>query len=546
MEEDVVITKESTIPQVLKERIQLHPDRLAQIDGDVQMTYKEFGEQVYKLASGLLDLGVKPGEKVALVLPSRNTYPIAMYGVIQMGGISVAINPILRPDEFRHIFSDSETVAVIVAEKFHAVDPLAIIRDMRAELPYLRYIIVDGQATGSEICLQDLLVRSEVKDNYYQVKPDDLASLIYTSGTTGLPKGSIHTHRTMLASLIGDDLDPPTPIQLIKMIFRYGWGYFMRLVKSSGKPVRLYACTPPYTGGGAIMVVNSFMRGRVFVHLERFTPTDVLKLIEEKQVNILLLTPALATLILRNPDIDKYNLNSLIYISLGASTVPPSLVTEIIKRIGSPVMIGYGTTEVLGGPTRTNPFADSPKALSETVGKTVVNYDARIVDENRKSLPTGEVGEMAVRGGVRWLGYYKAEELTKSSFDDEGWYYTGDLATMDKDGYFRIVGRIKDMIIRGGQNIYPAELEGVLVTHPKVSQAAVIGVPDAIAGEKVLAYIIPEENATLTPVEVLNFCREKMAPYKVPANVYFVEEFPLNSAGKVLKRVLREEAIKIA
>jgi acyl-CoA synthetase (AMP-forming)/AMP-acid ligase II len=394
--------------------------------------------------------------------------------------------------------------------------------------------------------LQDLIAKSEAREDYYQVRPDELASLIYTSGTTGLPKGSIHTHRTMLASLIGDDLDPPTPLQLIKMIFTYGWGYFMRLVKFADKPVRLYACTPPYTGGGAIMVVNSFMRGRVFVHLERFTPTEVLKLIEKNQVNILLLTPALSTLLLRNPDIDKYDLTSLIYISLGASTVPPSLVDEILEKIGCPVMIGYGTTEVLGGPTRTNPFADSPKALRETVGKPVINYEARVVDENRQPRPVGEVGEMAVRGGVKWLGYYKAEALTTSSFDADGWYYTGDLATMDKDGYFRIVGRIKDMIIRGGQNIYPAELEGVLVTHPKISQAAVIGVPDAIAGEKVLAYIIPEENATLTPVEVLNFCREKMAPYKVPGNVFFVEEFPLNSAGKVLKRVLREEAIQTA
>jgi fatty-acyl-CoA synthase/long-chain acyl-CoA synthetase len=544
MEEEVVINANSTIPKVLKERIQLHPERLAQIDGKDRMTFGDFGAQVDKLASGLMDLGIKPGEKVALVLPSRNTYPVAMYAVIQMGGVSVGINPMLRPNEFKHIFSDSESVAVIVADQIHGVDPLSSIREIQADLPYLRHVIVDGEAKDTEISLQELIEKSEVKNEYHIADPNELAALIYTSGTTGLPKGSMHSHYTMLYPLIYDNLDPPTPIQLLKIIFRYGMGYFMRLAKSSGKPVRMYASTPPYTGGGAIMVINSFMRGRVFVHLERFIPTEVLSLIEKEKVNILLLTPAFGTMLVRSPELDKYDLSSLIYISMGASTVPPSLVDEIMERIGCPVMIGFGATEVIGGPTRTNPFADPPDMLRETVGKVVTGYEVRIVDEDHQTLPPGEVGEMAVRGGVKMLGYYKADELTKRAFDEDGWYYTGDLATLDDAGYYRIVGRLKDMIIRGGQNIYPAELESVLVTHPKIRQAAVVGIPDALAGEKVLAYIILDSDAKLTPVEVLNFCRDKMAPYKVPANVFFVDDFPLNSAGKVLKRVLREEAVK--
>jgi acyl-CoA synthetase (AMP-forming)/AMP-acid ligase II len=286
------------------------------------------------------------------------------------------------------------------------------------------------------------------------------------------------------------------------------------------------------------------MRGRILVHKDHFVPSEILELIETEKINIMVLPPALAKLLVRNPNVDKYDLTSLIYISLGASPVPPSLFDEMLERIGCPVMIGYGVTELIGGPTRTNPFADSKKMLRETVGKPVSGFEAKIVDKNRETVPTGEVGELVVRGAVKALGYYKAEELTKTSFDDNGWYYSGDLATVDKKGYFRIVGRKKDMIIRGGQNIYPAELESVMVTHPKIHQASVIGIPDAIAGEKILAYIIPETGTSLTSIEVLNFCRENMAPYRIPANVFFVSEFPLNASGKVLKRVLRENAQK--
>jgi len=286
------------------------------------------------------------------------------------------------------------------------------------------------------------------------------------------------------------------------------------------------------------------MRGRVLVHRERFVPSDVLAMIEREKVNVMVLPPVLAKMLVQHPDVDKYDLSSLIYISLGASPVPPSLVDEMLDRIGCPVMIGYGVTELVGGPARTNPFADSRKNLRETVGRTVTGFEIRVVDANRQPVPVGEVGELALRGAPKALGYYKAEELTTTSFDEDGWYYSGDLGTVDKDGYYRIVGRVKDMIIRAGQNIYPAELENVLVKHPKIKQASVIGVPDALAGEKVLAYIIPAEGAELTQVDVLNYCRENMAPYRVPGNVFFVDEFPLNASGKVLKRVMREEAIK--
>jgi fatty-acyl-CoA synthase/long-chain acyl-CoA synthetase len=544
MAKEIVINEKSTIPQVLKEHINLHPDQLAQIDGEDRMTYREFGEKVDKLASGLLNLGIKPGQKIALVLPSSNDFPIAMYGVIQMGGISVGINPILKPNEFKHIFSDSEAAAVIVGDKFHSVDPVGIIREMQPDLLNLRHVIVAGDAGESEINLYELIEKAKVRDAYHQSSPDELTALIYTSGTTGLPKGSMHSHTTMLYPIRNTTLKPPGLKQIISIIKRYGFGYAWRAIKARGKPLKIYYSMPPYSGAGTMGVIGMFLGGYVMVHMDRFTPTDILKLVEKERISGIGMPPALGLMLVRNPNIDKYDLSSLLYVGLVAAPVPSSLIDEFMERVGCPVLNGFGATELFGGPASLDPFTDSMKSLRETVGKLRPDYEAKIVDENRQPLPTGEVGELAVRGGVRMLGYYKADELTQKTFDDDGWYYTGDQASMDEAGYIRIVGRIKDMIIRGGQNIYPAELENVLITHPGIRMASVVGVPDPIAGEKVLAYVITESTNELKPVDVLNFCRENMAAYKVPSNVYFVDSFPLNATGKVLKRVLREKAVE--
>jgi len=259
MADDLIVTEESTIPQVLRDRIQLHPDRVAQIDGDDRMTFSEFGKNVQTLASGLLGLGVKPGEKVAMVLPDGNTFPVAMYAIIQMGGVSVGLNPILKTDEFKHIFSDSESVAVIVSDNIHGVDPLDIIREMRSELPHLRHVIVDGEAEDTEIRLVDLIDGAEVRHEFHQADPNELTSLIYTSGTTGLPKGSMHSHNTMLYGLRAGSLSPPGIKQVFNIIKRYGFGYAWKAIRSSGKPLKIYYSLPPYTGGGTMGVIGMYL-----------------------------------------------------------------------------------------------------------------------------------------------------------------------------------------------------------------------------------------------------------------------------------------------
>jgi acyl-CoA synthetase (AMP-forming)/AMP-acid ligase II len=543
MAEKIKVTSDSTIPQVLDEVIKVYPQHLAQIDGDERLTYKEFGEKIHRLASALINLGVKPGEKVAMVLPDSNAFPIGMYAAIKIGAVSVGINPTLRPDEFKHILSDSDAVAVVVSAEIHGVDPISIIRDMRGELPNLKHVIVVGNHKDGELNFQQLIENATINHEYHQAHPDELAALIYTSGTTGLPKGSMHSHRTMLYPKTVKKQEYPLVKKIINIFRRHGWRYLLKALKVLNNPYKVYSSMPPYTGAGTMGVLYLFLNGFTVVHMDRFTPTKVLELIEKEKLEGIGLPPALGTMLTRHPKLNNYDLSSLVYVLLASAPVPPSLIDEFKEKIGCPVINGFGATEMFGGPTSLDPFADSLKALRETVGKVKPDYEVKVVDEDRNTLPLGEVGELVVRSGVKMLGYYKDPELTQRTFDPEGWYFTGDQATMDVDGYVKIVGRIKDMIIRGGQNIYPAELESVLQTHPKINQASVIGVPDPIAGEKVLAYIIPEGGNNLTPVDVLNFCREKMAPYKVPANVYLLDSFPLNATGKVLKRVLRENAM---
>jgi len=540
MADQVIINGESTIPEVLKARIQQVPDQIAQIHGDDRMTFGEFGLQVEKIASGLHKLGIKPGEKVALLLPGGNLFPVVMYAVFQMGGVLVAVNPTLKPNEIKYILDNSDTVAVIVSEKIHDIKPLNALRGIIKDLPQVRHVIVDGVASDSEVGLQTLIEAHYDDIAFHKSNPGNLAALIYTSGTTGFPKGAMHTHHTLLYPLMDNPIKMPSPVQIGKIFWRYGPGYFVQLIKAYSNPLKVLMSNPPFTAGGIIGLINYFLMGRIAVHIGKFTPTQVMKTVEKERVNIIGLAPAMAKMLVSNSKLTEFDLSSLIFVALGTSPVPPSLVDEIFEKIGRPILITYGTTELIGTPTLTNPFSDSKQALRETVGKVGVDWEVKVVDENRQPVPVGEIGELVIRGGPRMLGYYKDEELTRQAFDDEGWYYSGDLATIDSQGYVRITGRLKDMIIRAGQNIYPAELENLIMSHSKVHQVSIVGVPDAIAGERVVAFVIPEDGVEISAVEFLNYCREHLAPYKVPSQVIFLKEYPLNATGKVLKHVLRE------
>jgi acyl-CoA synthetase (AMP-forming)/AMP-acid ligase II len=467
MANDFRITEDATVLSILEDRIKLHPNQLALIMGGERVTYKDFGNRVTKIVSAFVEIGIKPGEKVAMILSTGITFPVVMFEIFKVGGVAVSVNPTLVTNEMKQILNDCDAVVVVIQEKIPGVDAVNNFSKITDELPLIRQIIVhSGDITSPEVVLlKDLEERSVERVDFPLVKPRDLAALIYSSGTTGKPKGSMHTHGNLLYLLTVDLVKTPSISQVINMVKQYGFGYFRRLLRLIGKPIKLMYTMPPFTGAGMVATVVFLLSGRISVLQKRFS------------------------------------------------------------------------REMLGTPTSTDPFLVSETQLRETVGKVQDGFELKIVDEYRNQVSTGEVGEIAIRYPSLMLGYYKAEELTLEKIDKEGWYYTGYLGSFDEDGYLRIAGRIKDMIIRAGQNIYPAGLEAVLMTHPKINHVTVVGAPDENAGEKVVAFTIPEEGVDLDQLEVLDFCRETMSPNNNPHEVNFANEFPVTPTGKVLKRI---------
>jgi acyl-CoA synthetase (AMP-forming)/AMP-acid ligase II len=354
----------------------------------------------------------------------------------------------------------------------------------------------------------------------------------------------MHNHRSMIsAALQGESsFKWPLPLQLWyfgRLMFQYGtrflrWGFKQYTLLS---PSHLHALL------GYSALLYGLLYGYRVVIADRFQPAKVLELIEREHVNAVIAAPTMMAVLLNSQEFPRHNLSSLLLIIMASAPCPADLARRVRSAFGCPVLITFGTTEVGGMTLATNPF-DPERLQTETVGRLFPGIEAKVVDEVRHEMPRGQAGELALRLPSAMRGYYKAPEITTQALDAEGWYYTGDLATMDEQGYVRIVGRQKDMIIRGGQNVYPAEIENHLLSKPGIQSVAVVGVPDPLAGERVWAFVVPQEGVKLTPADVLNYCRGELAPYKVPDQVRIVDSLPMTATGKVQKFALRDMVLQ--
>jgi fatty-acyl-CoA synthase/long-chain acyl-CoA synthetase len=277
--------------------------------------------------------------------------------------------------------------------------------------------------------------------------------------------------------------------------------------------------------------------------MPRFHPRKALELVERERVTILIAVPMAYQVMLRLEGFEDYDTSSLIVCGTGAAPCPEHLARQIEERFGCAIHIGFGAAETAGGIAVTN-LADSEARRTGTVGRPLTDIEVKVVDDQGRGLPPGRIGELACRGKNVMLGYYDDPEMTAQVIDEDGWYHTGDLGVMDQDGYIRVVSRKKDVIIRGGQNIYPAEIEGYLAAHPKIREAAVVGVPATVGGENVWAFVVLEDGAAMTAQQVLSYCRQEMEPYKIPSEVRFVLCFPCAQSGKVQKFKLRARALQ--
>jgi len=549
MAEEATIRDGMTVGEAFDLSVSKHADLEALVFKDEHISFREYGIEADALAVALMRLGLRRGEKVALILQNSLEYTYAFFAIPKAGGAIVPINPLYRPGEMRHILADSEAAMAIVRPTVWGNPVLEGLRSVRDQLPNLREIIVDGDDVPEGMhSLKALVAATRGEAPETRGEPDDLWGLIYTSGTTGRPKGAMHTHRTMLASVIATEklrkamFERPSVTKLARMaktMARYA-GRFARL---GGKQQKIATPSPFHALAGFGAMYNCAMSGFSCAIIERFHPVRVLEIVAKEQVTVLSGTPTMFSLMMSVPNFDAYAKSSLLYCAMGAAPCPPPLVKEVRKRFGCPVLISFGATET-GGATTVTRMDDSSRMQTESVGQVVSDTEVKVVDDNHREVPHGQVGELACRAAGIMKGYYHSEEATASALDEDGWYYTGDLAVMDAKGYVRIVGRKKDMIIRGGQNIYPIEIESHLLKHPDIQSVAVVGVPDKVGGEAVWAYVVPKPGASVTPRDVLTYCRGKLTSFKVPSQVRLIDELPLTPTAKIQKYRLREMAIR--
>ena len=535
---------ERPLHENLEESARKHPDAVATIFMDAKMTYAQLNALVDRFAAALQQLGVKKGDRVAIYLANCPQFIIGYYGALRAGAIVVSFNPLYAAREVEHQLKDSGAETMLVMSRFYPivkeVRPRTALKNVIVTNikeyfpPIIRLLFTlvkekhegDRQDISGEpntYWFQDLLSKAPAKPTPVLVKPSDTACLLYTGGTTGVPKGAELSHFNLMANAVACrhwlyDIQEAkeTVLTALPLYHSYGMTTCMNL--------------GIYAAGTMLLIPNP-----------RDLPT-LMKNISKHHPTLFPGVPTMYVAFNNFPDLAKYDVKSIRACISGAAGLPVEVQTKFQELTGARLVEGYGLSEA-SPVTHANPIYGKNKI--GTIGLPWPDTEAKIVDleTGAKELPVGEIGELIIRGPQVMKGYWNMPEETAITLRN-GWLYTGDIAKMDEEGYFQIVDRKKDMIIAGGFNIYPRDVEEVLYQHPKVKEAVVAGIPDPYRGETVKAYIILKEGETATPDEIIEFCKGKMAKYKVPTAVEFRKELPKTMVGKVLRRMLVEEEKK--
>jgi fatty-acyl-CoA synthase len=535
-----------TIGDMFDQMVAAYPDHEALVvrHQGLRYTYRQLQQDVDRCARGLMALGLRQGERIGIWAPNRAEWTITQFATSKLGAILVNINPSYRLHELEYALKQSGCAVLVTAPQFKTSNYTEMIcalapelpdsqpNQLRAaKLPELRTVIrlgeehVPGMFTWGDV--MEMARRAsapELAERQRQQQFDDPINIQYTSGTTGYPKGATLSHHNILNN-----------------------GYFTaRLMRFTDNdrlviPVPLYHCFGMVMGNLGCMTHGATM----IYPSEGFDATAVLEAVQEERATALFGVPTMFIAELEHPAFANYRLSSLRTGIMAGSPCP----VEVMKKVNTlmhmhEVEIAYGMTET--SPVSTQTRADAPlDQRVSTVGQVHPHVEVKIIDPvSRQVVPVGTPGELCTRGYSVMLGYWNNEEATRQAIDAARWMHTGDVAVMDEDGYINIVGRIKDMIIRGGENIYPREIEEFLYTHPKISDVQVIGVPDAKYGEEIMAWVKLRDGETATAEELREYCRGRVAHYKIPRYVKFVDVFPTTVTGKIQKFVMREQSIK--
>jgi acyl-CoA synthetase (AMP-forming)/AMP-acid ligase II len=506
------------IRDFVSKAILIYPDNEAVIFQDTRLTTRQLVERMYRLGNALLDLGLQKGDRVGVLLNNCHQSVEATYGVMCAGLVYVPLNS--RNSALEHLYAldNSGAKAVIMGDEF--VDVIASILPKTETVAHA--ISVHGKISGSMHDYEKLMAKASAAEPSIEILPEDVACIRFTGGTTGKPKGATHTHR-------GD---------VMKIFNRItNTGYVIEESDAIG-------LTGPVTHASGQMILPYLIRGAKVVILPGFDLKMLLPLIEKERITALYMVPTMIIRMLVDPDLKKYDLSSLKIIRYGASPIPPDVLKRAVEALGNIFIQGYGLAEG-GAPltvlTKDDHILDgTEKALKRitSVGRETLTARIKIMDEDGKFLPPNEVGEIVVQSEQNMREYWNNPEASAQTLQG-GWLHTRDIGYMDEEGYIYLVDRKGDMIISGGFNIYPKEIENVLYEHPAVLEAAVFGVPDDEWGESVRAVVTLKPNMSATEEELIDHCRKQVAGYKKPKKIDFIAEMPKSFAGKILKRELK-------
>jgi fatty-acyl-CoA synthase len=516
-----------TIGANLARAVAAHGDREALVvrHQDIRWTYAELDERVDQVARGLLALGLEPGDRIGIWSPNCAEWVVVQYASARAGVILVNVNPSYRANELRYVLDQSGCRLLIAATAFKTSDYAAMVEEVRPACERLEQVVFLGTPDWDGLLEQGVGVsENELRQRAETLQFDDPINIQYTSGTTGFPKGATLSHHNILNNgfFVGEACGyTPDDRICIPVPFYHCFGMVMGNLGA--------------TSHGACMVIPA----------PSFEPAATLAAVQEERCTSLYGVPTMFIAQLDHPGFDDYDLSSLRTGIMAGSPCPVEVMRKVLERMHmSGVTICYGMTET--SPVSTQTGADDDiEHRTGTVGRVHPHVEVKLIDPaDGRCVARGEPGELCTRGYSVMLGYWEEPDRTAEAIDAADWMHTGDLATMDGDGYVQIVGRSKDMVIRGGENVYPREIEEFLYTHPDVADVQVVGVPDPHYGEEIAAFVIAREGAALDTEAVREFCAGRIAHYKVPRYVICVDEFPMTITGKIQKFKLRDSAIE--
>lgn len=535
-----------TMGDLLDEQVKLVGDQEAVVYpefADVRYTYRQFQEMCNQVAKGLMRLGLQQGHHLSIWATNQPEWLITQFATGKMGAVLVTVNTNYRTRELEYLLRQSDTETLILMEQVRETSYLDMLLEIcpelahclpgqlqSARLPRLKNVILLGKERHPGMFLWEDIIEmgkgvsdQELEQRQKSLSPDQVINMQYTSGTTGFPKGVMLTHRNIVNN--GRNI-----------------AECMKLTSKDRLciPVPFFHCFGCVLGTLACVSVGATM-----VPLTMFDPEKVLQAIEQEKCTGLHGVPTMFIAELNHPRFKNTRFDTLRTGIMAGSNCPIEVMRRVTEQMGiHELTIAYGQTE--SSPVITQTRTDDPIEIRvSTVGKRLPHVEVKIIDpQTGKELPAGEQGELCTRGYHVMKGYYNMPEATAEAIDSEGWLHTGDLAVMDEQGYFRITGRLKDMIIRGGENIYPREIEEFIYSHPKVLDVQVVGIPDEKYGEISVAFVRKKESVELSEEEVLSYCHGQIAKYKIPSQVIFVDQYPMTASGKIQKYRLREQYLE--